>query len=443
MGVLQVQATAPERIATKADFRVAGLRWWIIGLVFLATLINFLDRLTISVLSPVLRATWQLSNLQYATLGTWFLLAYTVSHSVSGKFYDRVGVRRGFTCSVLVWSVAAMLHAAARGLGSLSLFRALLGFGEAGNWPGAAKVVAEWFPARERAFGLAIFNSGAALGSVVAPPLIVWLQYRFGWQAVFLITGSLGFLWVALWLAVYRRPEEHRWLGEKERALIEEGSAASASTSRTRPRWRDLFGYRQVWGIVAARLLVDPVWWLYIFWLPEYLNKVRGFSLAQIGLFAWAPYLAADAGSLAGGFASGVLMRRGWSVDRARKTVMLISAAMMPAGILAERAESAMVALVWIAVVLFGFQAWINNLQAMPSDLFPASAVGSVAGLGGSGAGIGSMLFILATGWVVDHFSYRPVLITAGLLAPIGAAVLFWLTPKIEMLDLGAAEATA
>jgi ACS family hexuronate transporter-like MFS transporter len=411
---------------------VAQLRWWIIGLVFLATLINYLDRLTISVLAPVITADLRLSNLQYASLGTWFLLAYTLSQGLSGRLYDRVGTRRGFAFSITLWSVAAMLHALARGLSSLSFFRFLLGLGEAGNWPGAAKTVAEWFPVRERAFGMAIFNSGAAIGSVIAPPLIVWLQLSFGWQATFLITGTLGFLWLALWLAFYQTPGRHRWLGAAERQLIAEGRAPDEQIVSNAPRWRELLRYRQVWALILGRLLVDPVWWLYITWLPLFLNKVHGFDLKKIGLFAWVPYVAADAGSLLGGFTSGWLIQRGWSVNAARRATLLFSALLMPAGILAARTHDPMLALGLIAVVLFGFQFWINNVQTLPSDFFPERAVASVAGLGGVGAGIGSMLFTLGTGWAVDHFSYTPVLTAAGLLAPLGTLVLLGLAGKIQ-----------
>jgi ACS family hexuronate transporter-like MFS transporter len=199
-----------------------------------------------------------------------------------------------------------------------------------------------------------------------------------------------------------------------------------------------LLRHRQVWAIVIARLLVDPIWWLYIFWLPEYLNKARGFSLKEIGLFAWVPYVAADAGSLLGGYLSGYLIKRGWSVDRARKILLLASAALMPAGIIAVRVDSPMLALALIGIVLFGFQSWINNLQTLPSDLFPSSAVASVAGMGGAGAGISSMFFILATGWVVDHFSYTPVLTAAGLLGPLGAIVFFLMIGKIKRVEMKA-----
>lgn len=443
-----------------------GLRWMIIGLVFLATLINYIDRLTVSVLAPVITEALRLSNLEYASLGTWFLLAYTISQGVSGKLYDQIGARRGFTLSITIWSLAAMAHAMARGLGSLSVFRFLLGLGEAGNWPGAAKVIAEWFPVRERAFAMAIFNSGAAIGSIIAPPIIVWLQLSYGWQTTFIVTGALGFLWLALWLFCYQSPDRHPWITDEERALIGDGATGrlrDGGTERQRdrekgrglpvpqslhlsvppslspsvsqsPKWRDLLRYKQVWAIVLGRLLVDPVWWLFITWLPLFLHKVHGFDLKKIGLFAWVPFVAADAGSLLGGLASGFLIKRGWSVNRARKATIGFAALLMPAGVLAARASDPMIALALIGVVLFGFQFWINNVQTLPSDFFSDKMVASVAGLGGVGAGVGSMIFILATGWVVDHFGYAPVLTVAGVLAPIGTAVLFALSGAITKI---------
>jgi ACS family hexuronate transporter-like MFS transporter len=422
-----------------AGFKLPGLRWWIVGLIFLATLINYIDRLTVSVLAPVITRDLGLSNTEFGGIITWFLLAYTISQSLSGKLYDRVGTKRGFVYSIVLWSIAAMAHAFARGLASLSVFRFVLGLGEAGNWPGAAKTVAEWFPIRERAFGMAIFNSGAAIGSVVAPPLIVWLSLKFGWQVTFIVTGALGFFWLILWILFYDTPDRHKWLREEEHQLIREGQRTEEvpdMISAEAPRWRELLRYRQVWAIVLARFLTDPIWWLYISWLPKYLADARGFSLVKIGLFAWVPYVAADAGSLSGGWLSGYLISRGWSVDRARKTVILVAALLMPAGIFAAFAQDAMVALALIGVVLFGFQVWINNVQTLPSDFFSDKAVASVAGLGGTGAGIGSMIFIFSTGWVVDHFSYVPVLVAAGCLAPFGTLVLFALAGRIKRVSL-------
>lgn len=423
-------------------FKFNGVRWVIIGMVFFATLINYIDRLTISVLAPLIVKDLQLSNTEFGTIATWFLLAYTISQSLSGKLYDRIGIKKGFTVSIIIWSIAAMAHAFATGLRSLSFFRFILGLGEAGNWPGAAKTVAEWFPARQRAFGMAIFNSGAAIGSIVAPPIIVGLTAYFGhWYETFLVTGALGFIWLIFWWFIYDSPENHKWLTKEEYDLIraddenKDENNPESITSEKPVSWFKLLTYPQTWGIVLSRFLVDPVWWLYITWLPLFLNQVHGFDLKQIGLFAWVPYVAADAGSLFGGWLSGFLIGRGWSVNSARKVVIGFAACLMPAGILAAFTPDSMQALALIGVVLFGFQVWINNVQTLPSDFFPKSAVGSVAGLGGTGAGIGSMIFIFTTGWVVDNFSYTPILVVAGLLAPIGTIVLFSLSGKIQKVS--------
>ena len=443
----------------ESGFKIGGLRWLIISLVFFATLINYIDRLTVSVLAPLITKDLNLTNTEFGGIATWFLFAYTISQSLSGKLYDRIGIKKGFTVSIIVWSLAAIAHTFAVGIRTLSSFRFILGLGEAGNWPGAAKTVAVWFPARQRALGMAIFNSGAAIGSIVATPLIVALNAYFNnhWQYTFVATGLLGFIWLLVWWLVYNTPERHKWLTTEEYRLITEDEptserrrevdnvdAESSVTSSTPPvaepakplGWVELLKYRQTWAIVISRFLVDPVWWLYITWLPLYLSQVHGFDLKQIGLFAWVPYVAADAGSLFGGWLSGYLIGRGWSVNAARKSVIVFAAALMPAGIIAAFTPDAMISLGLIGVVLFGFQAWINNVQTLPSDMYPSNAVGSIAGLGGTGAGIGSMIFIFTTGWVVDHFSYTPILITAGILAPVGTLVLLLLSGRIEKLAI-------
>jgi len=423
---------------TELGFKINGLRWVIVGMIFFATLINYIDRLTVTTLAPKITEDLKLTNTQFGEIATWFLLAYTISQALSGKLYDRIGIKCGFTVSIIVWSLAAIAHTWSVGLRSLSTFRFMLGLGEAGNWPGAAKTVGEWFPARQRAFGMAIFNSGAAIGSIVAPPVIVGLYGYFGhWQPVFVVTGLLGFLWLAVWWLVYDKPENHKWLTAAEVAVIKEDSnEATEKANGASPGWLQLLKYRQTWAIIVSRFLVDPIWWLYITWLPLFLYQVHGFDLKQIGLFAWVPYVAADAGSLFGGWLSGFLIGHGWTVNSARKAAIALAALMMPAGIAAAYTASSMAALVLIGVVLFGFQVWINNVQTLPSDFFPSKAVGSVAGLGGTGAGIGSMIFIFSTGWVVDNFSYTPVLVTAGLLAPIGTIILFALAGNISKVPI-------
>ena len=276
--------------------KIRHLRWWMIGLVFLATLINYVDRQTVSVLKKAITDDLGLSNPDYAAVQNAFLIAYAISQMVSGRLYDAVGTRVGFTISIVVWSIAAAAHAAATHARPASRFwRFVLGFGEAGNWPGAAKAIAEWFPARERALGMGIFNTGAAVGGALSPPLIAWLATTWGWRPTFLITGALGFGWLVLWLALYRRPQEHPWLEAKERAYVLEGresGAAPGAAGAWRPGWLELLRYRQVWAILVARFLTDPIWWLYVFWLPSYFQEARGFSLQQIGWSAWFPFLA-------------------------------------------------------------------------------------------------------------------------------------------------------
>jgi ACS family hexuronate transporter-like MFS transporter len=326
------------------------------------------------------------------------------------------------------------MHALVAGFVALAGVRSLLAFGEAGNWPGAARTVAEWFPARERALGMAIFNSGVALGAVIAPPIVVAVQLRFGWQRTFLVTAALGAVWLVLWLLLYRAPERHPWLGDDERALIR-GGAPTAAPARPPLPFRVLLRRRQVWAIMAARLCTDPIWWLYVTWLPQYLADARGFDLRRIGAFAWIPYFAAGVGALAGGWTSGRLIARGASVDRARKVCLLIGAVLMPAGVLAASARTPGGAIALVSVVLFAFQFWINNVQALPGDLFPSTTVGAVFGLGGVAAGVGSFAFMMLSGFVVQRFSYAPMFVAAGLLGPLGAVALFALAGRIERVE--------
>ena len=415
---------------------INGLRWLMIGLVFLATVINYIDRQTVSVLKTSISQDLGLSNADYAAIQNSFLLFYGISQMVSGRLYDIIGTRLGFVFSIVVWSLAALAHATARTATAFGVFRAALGFGEAGNWPGAAKVVGEWFPVRERALGMGIFNTGAAVGGAVSPPIIAWLATAYGWRMTFVLTGLLGFVWLALWLVMFQTPARHRWITEGERAHILDGASPAASGPAWRPGWIELLRYRQTWAVVLGRFITDPIWWLYIFWLPSYLQEARGFSLQQVGQSAWLPFLAAGIGALSGGYASGALISRGWSVDRARKVVMGVGALLTSAGILAMRAPDPYVALAWMAVVLFGFQIWVNNLQTLPSDFFPNTAVGSVFGLGGAAAAVASILFTWGTGQVVDAFGYTPVFLTAGILGPLGLVVTVALAGRIHAVTI-------
>lgn len=406
--------------------QIRYLRWWIAGLLFLATVINYVDRQTLSVLAPVLREQFHMSNTDYSRIVFAFLLAYTFMQSGSGRLMDWLGTRRGFSLTIAWWSVAAMLHTAANSILHFGIFRFLLGLGEAGNWPGGVKTVSEWFPTKERAFAVGLFNSGSCLGAVLAPPLVAWIALHWSWRVAFLWTGSLGFLWLALWLILYRLPRDHPWITLEEREHIRSNAGVSRPAKRNRIRWLDLFQYKQVWGLVLARMLTDPVWWFYAFWLPEYLKSERHFSLAMIGYFGWIPFLTADAGNFVGGGLSSYLVRRGWRVLAARKTTMFGSAAVMLVGIPAVLTGSPALALVLISVATLAYSSWATNILTLPADLFPNEVVASVSGLSGTGAGIGGMIFTLMTGVVVDRFSYVPVFTAAAVLPLVAASIVLW-----------------
>jgi ACS family hexuronate transporter-like MFS transporter len=373
---------------------------------------------------------FQMTNVAYSRVVTMFLIAYTISQSLSGKILDRIGTRLGFMIFVGIWSLSSMAHAAARSVIHLGIFRFMLGIGEAGNWPGAAKAVAEWFPVRERAFAMAIFNSGASIGAVIAPPLIVWVALAFGWRYAFFIGASLSLFVMLLWFLFYQTPDKSPRLSDKERAHILSDQAPAVVAGRP---WLSLFRHRQVWALITARFLTDPIWWFLISWLPNYLKNERGFSMALIGLLAWIPFLWADIGNLSGGGISSLLIRRGWSVDRARRTVMLSSAFLVPVGVAAVvGTTSDAAALAGISLIAFCFQSWIVNVITIPSDCFPKQDVGSVAGIGGTAAGIASILFTLLVGWIVDNFSYTPVYLIVGAMGPIGATMFFVIIRRIE-----------
>lgn len=375
-----------------------------------------------------------MSNVSYSRVVTIFLLGYTISQALSGKVLDRIGVRRGFMLFVGIWTIASMLHATARNVIQLGIFRFVLGIGEAGNWPGAAKAVAEWFPVRERAFGMSIFNGGSTIGAVVAPPIIVYVALHFGWRYAFFIGAILSIILMTLWYFFYQAPTEHPNLSAAERTLIlSDQPPTDVTEAASRRPWIELFRHRQVWAVVAGRFFSDPIWWFLIAWLPNYLKSARGFSLALIGLLAWVPFLFADIGNLTGGYVSSLLIKRGWSVDRARKAVLAISALLVPVGVLGVvQSPSNAVTIASISVIAFAFQSWIVNIHTIPSDTFPKQDVGSVFGIGGTAAGIASMLFTLLVGYVVDRFGYTPVFIMVGFMGPLAAVLFFGIMRRIE-----------
>jgi ACS family hexuronate transporter-like MFS transporter len=416
---------------------INGLRWFIAVLLFLATVICYIDRLTISILAPVIKVDLNLTNVQYAAITTWFLFPYSIFQSVFGGIYDKYGTRKVFSFAMVIWSVSAMLHSVVRGFRGLAIFRFALGVGEAGNWPGAIKTIAEWFPARQRAFGLSIVNTGAALGSVVAPPMIAWLQIKYGWKTTFLVTGALGFLWLVLWLLIYHHPAKHPWLGQKEKDFISSDKIDIQDINEDIPArtWKELLRLKQVWGIILARFFGDPIWWLYLIWLPSYLYDVRGFSIKDIGTFAWLPFLASGVGSLSGGWLSGYLIGKGKSVNFSRKIAIILPTFLMILGVGSIYASTAFQALMLISLVLFGFQFWVNNIQTLASDYFTINEVGRVTGMSQTGAGLGAIMFTMLIGWIVDHFSYSPVLVIGAILGPVATMSILLLGGKIHRLQ--------
>jgi ACS family hexuronate transporter-like MFS transporter len=393
-------------------------RWVIIALLFFGTVINYIDRLAIPVLSPVLQKEFGLTNTQYGDINSWFLAFYAFSMFLWGAVFDRLGNRAGFSLAIVIWSLAEIGHAFAKGFASLCGMRALLGLGEAGNWPGVTRTIAAWFPARQRALAMGIANTGASLGPAIAPPLIIGIQLAYGWKAVFISTGILGFVWLVFWLALYPRARASNGAGPA-------APAAKGANEHAAVPWGILLKQREVWGIVLARFFGDPIWWLYLNWMPLYLFNVRGFSLKEIAAFAWVPFVAAALGALSGGTVSGALMRRGWPALKARRLTIILGTLLLMSGFGTAFATSPYVALGLMSITLFGFQFWVSNVQTLPSDLFPVGAVGSIAGFSGTAAGLGAVIITFSTGRIVDNFSYTPVLVAAAILAPLATTVLF------------------
>jgi MFS transporter, ACS family, hexuronate transporter len=415
--------------------KINGLRWVMISLIGIATVINFIDRNALAVMWPGISKELGMDKNQYAFVVSCFLIAYGISQSVSGRIYDKIGTKMGFVLSIVVWSFAAALHAAARGLFSFSIFRGLLGLGEAGNWPGAAKSNAEWFPIKERAFAQGIFNAGAALGAIISAPLIAYFYTTYGWHFTFIIIGLAGLLWIIPWWIIHKGlPAEHPWMTQKERNYILEGQKPLniTTTEDKALSVREILQYRQSWSIILCRFFLDPVWWLFVSWLPIYLNERFSFDVKQIGAFAWMPYVGAMIGSLGGGWLSQQLISNGWSVHRTRRLVICLGGALMfPALIASAFAATPLWAMATVFVALMGFQVAIGNIQTLPSDFFSGKSVGTLAGLAGTSAVLGTLI----TTWLVPSLTkngYTPFFILATALVPCGIAMFLWLSGEIK-----------
>ncbi|HEV3279111.1 MAG TPA: MFS transporter [Terriglobia bacterium] len=408
------------------------LRWWIVWTLFLSTTINYINRQTFSVLAPVITREFHLSHTQLASILSAFQFSYAAMWLIGGVLLDVVGTRLGLALAVVWWSITSALTGFANSLSQFAVFRFLLGIGEGMNWPGASKAVAEWFPARERGVAVAIFDSGSSVGGAVAAITVPWIAIALGWRYAFALSGVLGFLWLALWLRVYYPLRSHPRLTAEEKSLIEAGrDTARESGTSGAARWLSLLKQSNTWGIVLGRSLTDPIWWFYVFWLPQYLSDARGFSLKQIAAFAWVPFVAADLGNFTGGFASGFLIRRGMPVLRARKWVCVLSSLPVIAGIPAARTHSAYWALALIGFAVWGYASWSTMGLTFPSDLFPQDVVGSVTGLSGLGAGLAGAALTLAVGRLVDRFSYQPAFFVAATLPLLATlSILLLLRPS-------------
>jgi ACS family hexuronate transporter-like MFS transporter len=429
--------------------RAGRVRWTICGLLFLAATINYIDRQVIGILKPTLQTQFGWSEIDYGDIVFAFQLAYAIGFLFAGRLVDRIGTKRGFALALVIWSLAAMAHAGATvfgpaaatllgvvGLtysGSVAGFiaaRFMLGLGEAGNFPAAIKTVAEWFPRSERALATGLFNAGTNVGALVTPVVVPWITYRYGWSAAFVATGALGFAWLALWLVWYDRPDRHPSLGAAELAHI---CSDPADAVMKRVSWRTLLPHRQTWAFAIAKFMTDPVWWLYLFWIPDFLSRNYGLSLLELGPPIVVIYLVADVGSVFGGWLSSTLIRRGWTVNAGRKTAMLVCAIAVVPIVTASRVHSMWTAVALLSLATAAHQGWSANAYTLVSDMFPRQAVGSVIGFGGMAGSIGGMLIAKLTGYILQTTgSYLPVFIIAGSTYLVTLGVVHLLVPRLE-----------
>lgn len=409
------------------------VRWWILALLFCVTVINFVDRLTLAYVSPVLKQMFSLSNTDYGFIVSWFLFGMMVGEFPMGWLMDRKGPKFGFSFAVLWWSLANALHAVGQARWQFSLFRFWMGTGECANYSGGVKVIGQWFPARERAFATGVMNGASLVGNMITPPLIVYLMTRLNWQAAFLIPSALGVLWVLLWRKFYHPPETHPQVSPAELRYIAEGEPEETGPEPTNAQ---LLRLPQTWAVMLCRLLVGPVIQFYLFWLPLYLSETRGYSMAAIGLLGILPPLFGDAGSVGGGWAAGVLIKRGYGVARARALVMFSGALLCALSIVVVSSGWPVIWWTAICLVYLGHYALSANMFAAVSDLFPNRTVARVTALTGVAGGFSGWLFPILTGWLIDRVSFVPVFFIAALLPVAGVGVLFALGGQLRRVSL-------
>ena len=416
--------------------KLKGLRWWIIVLIFIATVINYIDRTAFALLWPQMGEDLGMDKSDYAIMLNVFMACYAFGKFASGKLYDQIGTRLGFTVSIIVWSLASAFHAFARGIISLAIFRGLLGIGEAGNWPGAVKSNGEWFPVKERAIAQGIFNAGASIGNVIAPFIIVLLYTQFGWKTTYIILGAMGLIWVIPWLFLNKAtPESHPWITAEERDLILSSRIdKDPDTKKTKSlSVGTILGHKESWGVLMCRFFIEPIWWFFAGWMPIYLNDKFGLSIEQIANTMWISYLMAAVGSIAGGMFSGRLMQR-YSVDISRKLTIVVGSILILLafmGIILLVQENNFMTFIYLAgLALFGFQFAIGNIQTISSDLFRGPSVGTLAGLAGTIAAISPMIMNWFVGQITAS-SYTPAFIAITVSVALGVLSLFALIKKI------------
>jgi ACS family hexuronate transporter-like MFS transporter len=398
------------------------MRWVIAAWLTLSTILNLMDRQSLSILAPLLRDKFHLTVQDYAHVVTAFLVSYTVMYAVGGRFVDWIGERIGMAACIVWWSVFTMLTALVQGVHSLALVRFMLGLGEPANYPAALRATTIWFPKSERGLPIALFSSGSAIGNVLAPPVIAAITIAFGWRAAFVLPGLLGFVWVTVWLMIYRAPESFPGAHlENPRALKDEFSCGRHSIGSS---WFGLLKQRNVLALVVSRFISDPVWYFYIFWIPEYLKREHGFSLTDIGLYAWIPFVAGAAGGMTAGWTSDVLIARGISPVKARTRVLYIAAALAPLGMLTSKVHSAATAILLISVMAFVVYCWFINTAAIIPDVVPENVVGSVLGFMGTAGGAAGAVFSLLLGHLLARYSYGPAFVIAGSMHLLAALVL-------------------
>lgn len=404
-------------------------RWVICALLLFAATVNYIDRQVIGLLKPTLQAELHWNEIDYSNIVFAFQLAYAIGLLVVGRAMDWLGTRKGFSLAVFVWSLAAMAHALARSAFGFGAARFALGLGESGSFPASIKTVAEWFPKKERASATGIFNSGTNLGAIVTPLVVPWLTYTYGWQGAFIATGAIGFLWLVLWIAFYQHPDKHRGVTAAELAYIRSDPADSPFPLR----WSRLIGYRQLWAFAIGKFLTDPVWWLYLFWVPDFLNRNYGLNLLGMMIPLLVIYNSATVGSIFGGRLSDSLIKRGWSINASRKTAMLTCAVAVVPIVFASRTPNLYVAVALVSLAAAAHQGWSANIFTLTSDMFPRRAIGSVVGIGGMAGAVGGMLISKVVGYILEWTgSYLPVFLIAGSAYLVAFVIIHLLAPKLE-----------